>query len=80
MKNIGIAVLAIVSWVAVNLLVRGSRDVWPVNLAGVLGRVVTVSILGVWIGMTGTGWRRLHPGACLHWLLYLACPTEAARR
>jgi drug/metabolite transporter (DMT)-like permease len=71
MTNTGIALLAIVSWVAVNLLVRGSLDVWPVNLAGVLGRVVTVSILGIWIGATGTGWRRLRPGACLGWLVLM---------
>lgn len=71
MSNVGIALLAIVSWVAVNLLVRGSLDVWPVNLAGVLGRMVTVSILGVWIGATGSGWRRLRPGACTGWLLLM---------
>ena len=28
-----------------ELLVRGAKDVWPVNLAGVLGRVITLSIL-----------------------------------
>ena len=71
MKNIGIALLAIVSWVAVNLLVRGALEVWPVNLAGVLGRVITVSILGVWIGATGTGWRRLRPGPFRGWLLLM---------
>lgn len=71
MSNIGIAILAIVSWVAVNLLVRGSLDVWPVNLAGVLGRVITVSILGIWIGATGTGWRRLRPGSCRGALLLM---------
>ena len=38
MKHIGIALLAIVSWVAVNLLVRGAQEIWPVNLAGVLSR------------------------------------------
>ncbi len=62
MKHIGIALLAIVSWVAVNLLVRGAQETWPVNLAGVLSRLITVSILAAWILTTGTGWRRLRPG------------------
>jgi drug/metabolite transporter (DMT)-like permease len=71
MKNIGIALLAIVSWVAVNLLVRASLDVWPVNLAGVLGRIVTVAILGIAIVASAGGWRRLCPGPCRNWLLLM---------
>jgi drug/metabolite transporter (DMT)-like permease len=62
MKHIGIALLAIVSWVAVNLLVRGAQETWPVNLAGVLSRVITVSVMSTWILATGAGWRRLRPG------------------
>jgi drug/metabolite transporter (DMT)-like permease len=61
MRHIGVALAAIVSWVAVNLLVRGAQEVWPVNLAGVLGRLITISALAVWILSTGDGWRRLRP-------------------
>jgi drug/metabolite transporter (DMT)-like permease len=71
MRHIGVALAAIVSWVTVNLLVRGMQEVWPVNLAGVLGRVLTISILAVWILSTGDGWRRLRPrgfGIALLWM------------
>ncbi|MHB8863536.1 MAG: DMT family transporter [Pirellulaceae bacterium] len=71
MKNIGMALLAIVSWVAVNLLVRGAQETWPVNLAGVLSRVITVSLLATWILTTGCGWRRLRPGAFAGPLLWM---------
>jgi len=71
MKNAGIAVLAIVSWVAVNLLVRGALDVWPVNLAGVLGRVITLLLLGTAIVASAGTWRRLRPGPCLAHLAWM---------
>ncbi len=71
MKNIVIAILAIVSWVAVNLLVRGAKEIWPLNLAGVLGRVITVSILALWIAAGSGGWRCLRPGRCCRALLWM---------
>jgi drug/metabolite transporter (DMT)-like permease len=71
MKNTGLAILAIVSWVAVNLLVRGAKEVWPLNLAGILGRVITVSILGAWIVFSPGGWRRLRPGRWRGSLLWM---------
>ncbi|MHC4404520.1 MAG: DMT family transporter [Planctomycetota bacterium] len=79
MRSAFYASLAIVPFVAFNLLLRslifreGCREGWPPGLVGTLSRVVTLPVLAAWILSTGGGWRRLRPRGVLGWLLLMGC-------
>ena len=59
--NAGIvfALLTICGMAAFTLLLRSALRHWPVGMAGVLSRAVTLTVLGGWVLATGNGWRRL---------------------
>jgi drug/metabolite transporter (DMT)-like permease len=59
MSNWIYAILTVLFTAAFTLLLRGAMHVWPVGLAGLLSRCVTLPLLGVWILGRGAGWRRL---------------------
>lgn len=65
------AFLAIVTWVAFMLLLRGTVAIWPIGLAGVYSRVFTLLPLIVWVLCTGSRWRRLLPRNMGWWLLMM---------
>lgn len=71
MRAILFAFLSVVSWVAFSLILRGAVAVWPVSLIGILSRVVTLAILGVWVLTTGARWRRLRTRGVGRWLLLM---------
>ena len=68
---IGFAFLAIASFTAFILLLRGAMAVWPVGVAGTLSRLISVLLLGLWVGMRGRRWRRLAVGEVGGWLLLM---------
>ena len=65
MPNWFYAILTVLFTAAFTLLLRGAMHVWPVGLAGLLSRCVTLPLLGAWILGRGTGWRRLRPRGML---------------
>ena len=71
MHKIIFAALAVVSWVAGNLMLRVAVEYWPPVLAGMLSRLVTVSLLAVWVLSTHEGWRRLLPRGTGGWLIVM---------
>ena len=50
------ALLTVLSSAAFTLVLRGAMQVWPIGLAGVLSRCVTLPLLGGWILTRGEGW------------------------
>lgn len=55
------AILTVLGTAASMLVLKGALAIWPVGLAGVLSRVVTLSALAAWVLARGAGWRRLLP-------------------
>jgi drug/metabolite transporter (DMT)-like permease len=71
MAAITYALLTVLSSAAFTLVLRGAMQVWPIGVAGVLSRCVTLPLLGGWILTRGEGWRRLRPGAMLRSLMLM---------
>ena len=71
MHKIIFALLAVVSWVAGNLLLREAVEHWSPVTAGLLSRVVTVSLLAVWVLSSRESWRRLLPRGAGGWLVLM---------
>jgi drug/metabolite transporter (DMT)-like permease len=60
MSSVAYALLATISATASLLLLSRVMQVWPVGLAGILSRLVTTLILGLWIIIgSQSRWRRL---------------------
>ena len=57
---------------AFTLLLRGAMQVWPIGLAGVFSRGVTLPLLGGWILTRGEGCSPLSSRAMLRPLIRLA--------
>ncbi|MBN2296362.1 MAG: DMT family transporter [Pirellulales bacterium] len=71
MQTFIFAFLAIVSYAASLLVLRATLEVWPMGLAGVFSRVVSISLLAAWVLGTGNGWRRLLPRGTGKWLMLM---------
>ncbi|MBN1912392.1 MAG: DMT family transporter [Pirellulales bacterium] len=69
--GIGFAILSILSWSGGNLLLRATLDRWPVGLAGIFSRVITVSVLAAWLLSRRQGRRDLLPRGTGRWLLLM---------
>ncbi|HIQ20351.1 MAG TPA: DMT family transporter [Planctomycetes bacterium] len=68
MGGTAFALLSVLGMAAFTLVLRAALETWPVGLAGVFSRVVTLAALGTWVLARGQGWRRLRPRGTLTWL------------
>jgi drug/metabolite transporter (DMT)-like permease len=71
MRAVVFAFLAVATWVIFTLVLRSAVAVWPIGLVGIFSRVVTLSILAVWVLTTGARWKRLRTRGVGRWLLLM---------
>lgn len=65
------AILTILAHVGFTIVLKQTVQAWPVGLAGMFSRVITIALLGAWVLSQGAGWRRLGPGRMLGPLLLM---------
>ena len=70
-EAIGFAALAVITATGFMLVLRGTMAVWPVGLAGMLSRLVSVGVLALWVGIRGRRWQRLNPAGVGGWLMLM---------
>lgn len=70
-RALGLALLAVISSTGLVLLLRGTMEVWPVGQAGLLSRLGSIALLGLWVGTRGRRWQRLAPDGAGGWLVLM---------
>ena len=78
MYKLNFALLAIVSWAASNLILRGTIEFWSPAVTGLFSRMVTLPLLAAWVLSTGDGWRRFLPRGAGGWLIVMGIVSIAA--
>lgn len=77
MPAMACAILTVIAAAASNLVLKGTVEIWPVALAGLFSRCITVPLLGAWVVGRRGGWRRLVPGHALPALLLMGAFSVA---